>query len=44
MSSKNPVQLQTQEFSSEVQCLQAINKILDLEVYNSKIKAVCTKK
>lgn len=44
LTSNNPVQLKSQEFSSEMQCLQAISKLIELENSNSKIKAICVRK
>jgi hypothetical protein len=44
LNNKTPIQLKTQEFLSEIQCLQAIHKVLELESTHSKIKAICIKK
>lgn len=44
LSGQAPIELKTEEFTSMVSCMQAIEKLVGMENKVVKIKAVCTKK
>lgn len=44
LDGSTPVELETQEFESMVNCMQAIEKLVGMESRIVKIKATCVKK
>jgi hypothetical protein len=44
ITGSNPVDLKTQEFESSANCMQYIQKLIEMETKLIKIKATCLKK
>ncbi len=44
LSGPTPVELETQEFESMVNCMQAIEKLVGMESKTVKVRAFCSKK